>query len=137
METPRSFPTLTPYIVVKGAEAAIEFYQKALGATVREVMKTPDDKVMNAQLEIGDSVLMLNDEFPDYGSFGPSPDAPSAVTIHISSKNIDADFQRAVDAGAIVTMPLENMFWGDRYGQFKCPFGHSWSMGQPISEIAG
>ncbi len=135
MDTERSFPTLTPYIVVKGAEAAIDFYQKALGATVREVMKGEDGKIMNAQLDIGDSVLMLNDEFPDYGVFAPGPDAPNFVTIHISSKSIDADFQRALDAGATVTMPLENQFWGDRYGQFRCPFGHHWSMGQAVSEL--
>jgi len=126
------FPTLTPYIVVRDAKEAIAFYEKAFGAKTRNVANSPDGKVMNAQLVIGDSVLMLNDEFPDYGSFGPQPGDRIPVTIHISSKSVDADFQRAIDAGAEVTMPLEDQFWGDRYGQLKDPFGYNWSMGQKV-----
>ncbi|MEQ1822226.1 MAG: VOC family protein [Fimbriimonadaceae bacterium] len=130
------FPTLTPYIVVRDAKAAIAFYERALGAVARNVSFVPEtDMVMNAQLVIGDSVLMLNDEFPDYGSFGPQEGSKNPVTIHINSKDVDTDFQRAVDAGAEVTMPLADMFWGDRYGAFKCPFGHNWSMGQKIREM--
>ncbi|MCW5936913.1 MAG: VOC family protein [Fimbriimonadaceae bacterium] len=128
------FPTLTPYLVVDDAMAAIDFYQKALGAQVVDVMKGEDGKVMNAQLKVGDSMLMLNDEYPDYGALGPKHYSGSSVTIHISSKAVDADFQRAVDAGATVTMPLEDQFWGDRYGQFIDPFGHKWSMGQNAEE---
>lgn len=132
----RHFPTLTPYLVVRNAMEAIDFYQKALGAKVRDVSKTPEgDKVMNAQLEIGDSVLMLNDEFPDYGSTAPQPGERVHTTIHINSKNIDADWQRAVDAGVQVTMPLADMFWGDRYGQFTCPYGYRWSMGQHVRDM--
>lgn len=127
-----TFPTLTPYIVVKDAAAAIAFYEKALGAKVRDVSNGPDGKVMNAQLVIGDSVLMLNDEYPEYGSTAPAPGDRVFVTIHISSKSVDADWQRAVDAGVQVTMPLEDMFWGDRYGQFTCPFGYKWSMSQRV-----
>jgi len=131
------FPTLTPYLVVDGAKAAIEFYQKALGAEVVDVSYVPNtEQVMNAQLRIGDSMLMLNDEFPDWGSVGPKKIGGSAVTIHISSKNIDADFQRAIDAGAEVTMPLADMFWGDRYGSFVDPFGHKWSMGQHMRDLS-
>jgi uncharacterized glyoxalase superfamily protein PhnB len=128
------FPTLTPYIVVRDAQAAIAFYEKALGARTRNVAKDENGKVMNAQLVIGDSVLMLNDEFPDWGSVGPQPGDRIPFTIHISSKDIDADWERAVDAGVEVTMELENQFWGDRYGQFTCPFGYRWSMGQKIGE---
>lgn len=127
------FTTLTPYIVVRDAKAAMAFYEKALGAKTRNVANTPDGKVMNAQLVIGDSVLMLNDEFPDYGAVGPQPGERMPVTIHIQSKDIEADWQRAIDAGAEVTMPLADQFWGDRYGQFKDPFGYSWSMGQKIA----
>jgi PhnB protein len=126
------FTTLTPYIVVRDAKAAMAFYEKALGAKTRNVANTPDGKVMNAQLVIGDSVLMLNDEFPDYGALGPQQGERMPVTIHINSKDIEADWQRAIDAGAEVTMPLADQFWGDRYGQFKDPFGYSWSMGQKI-----
>lgn len=130
------FPTLTPYLVVDDAKAAIEFYQKALGAEVVSVANVPDsDKVMNAQLRIGDSMLMLNDEFPDWGSVGPKNIGGSAVTIHVNSQDIDNDFQRAIDAGGEVTMPLADMFWGDRYGSFTDPFGHKWSMGQQMREL--
>ncbi len=129
------FPTLTPYIVVSNAQEAIAFYQEALGAVARNVALTPDgSKVMNAQLVIGDSVLMINDEFPDYGSFGPQPGDKIFVTIHIQSKDIDADWARAEKAGVQVTMPLADMFWGDRYGQFTCRYGYKWSMGQRIHE---
>lgn len=112
----------------------MEWYQKALGATVLDVSHVPDtDKIMNAQLMIGNSRLMLNDEFPDYGALGPKKTGSTSVTIHIESDDIDNDWQRIVDAGAEVTMPLDNMFWGMRYGQFKDPFGHSWSIGQQTS----
>jgi PhnB protein len=135
-KTEYEFPTLTPYIVVKGADAAIEFYQKAFGAEVIEVMRGEDGKVMNAQLKFGTSVLMLNDEYPEYGSFAPAKDVPLPFSIHIRSFAVDADFQKAIDAGAIVAMPLENQFWGDRFGMLTDPFGHKWSLGQPVSELS-
>ncbi|MBN9504330.1 MAG: hypothetical protein BGO01_08435 [Armatimonadetes bacterium 55-13] len=128
------FPRLTPYIVTKDAAAAIAFYEKAFGAVARDIAKTPDgSKIMNAQLVFGNSVLMLNDEFPEYGAFGPQPDAPLPITIHIDSQNVDAEWERAVAAGCEVTMPLADMFWGDRYGQLRCPFGYRWSMGQKVA----
>lgn len=130
------FPTITPYIVVKDAEAAIAFYEKAFGARVRDVARTPDGKVANAQLEIGDSVLMLNDEFPDFKVIAPQAGDRVHVTIHIQSRDIESDWKRAVDAGVQVTTPLADQFWGDRYGQFTCPFGYKWSMGQPIEQAA-
>ena len=134
-KTEDDYPTLTPYIVVKGADAAIEFYQKAFGAEVIEVMRGEDGKVMNAQLKFGTSVLMLNDEYPEYGSFAPAKDVPLPFSIHIRSFAVDADFQKAIDAGATVAMPLENQFWGDRFGMLTDPFGHKWSLGQPVSEL--
>lgn len=135
MMNENTFPTLTPYLVVRNAQEAIAFYERAFGAVTRNVAKAPDGKVMNAQLVFGDSVLMLNDEFPDYGSFGPKEDERVPVTIHISSKNIDAEFQRAIDAGCTVTMPLEDQFWGDRYGSMRDPFGYNWSMGQKVKNV--
>lgn len=135
-KTEDDYPTLTPYIVVKGADAAIEFYQKAFGAEVIEVMRGEDGKVMNAQLKFGTSVLMLNDEYPEYGSFAPAKDVPLPFSIHIRSFAVDSDFQKAIDAGAIVAMPLENQFWGDRFGMLTDPFGHKWSLGQPVSELS-
>ncbi len=130
---PNGLPTLTPYIVVHNGAEAIEFYQRAFGAEVVSVMKTEEgDKVMNAQLKFGDSMLMLNDEFPDWGVFGAKTLGKNPVTIHISCEDIDAEFQRAVDAGCTIKTPLEDQFWGDRYGQVEDPFGYAWSLGQPI-----
>ncbi|MFZ4506474.1 MAG: VOC family protein [Fimbriimonas sp.] len=130
------FPTLTPYLVVSSADEAIAFYTKALGAVVRgPIERTEDGRVLNVQLEIGDSILMLNDAFPEYGSAAPKPGDSVFITIHIASTNIQADWDRAVAAGVEVTMPLDDMFWGDRYGQFRDPFGYKWSIGQPIDTI--
>ena len=128
------FNTLSPYIVVDGAEKAIEFYKKAFGAQVVDISKGPDGKVMNAQLKIGNSMLMLNDEFPDWGSVGPNKLGGSPVTIHLSVENVDDVWKRATDAGAEITMPLADQFWGDRYGSVRDPFGHKWSMSTHIAD---
>lgn len=130
------FHTLTPYLIVDGAAAAIDLYQRALGADVMSVAKTPDGKVMNAQLRIGDSMLMLNDEFPDYGAIGPKKIGNTAVTIHIYTNDVDALWKRAVDAGFEVRMPLDNQPWGDRYGSLADPFGHSWSMATHVEDVS-
>ena len=87
---------------------------------------------MNAQLKLGDSFLMLNDEFPDYGSIGPKPGESLPVTIHLSVDDVNVSFAQAVAAGLEIVMPLEDQFWGDRYGQLKDRFGYLWSMGSPI-----
>lgn len=133
---PEGFHTLTPYIVVDGAAAAIELYKKALGAELVSSSPTPDGKIMNAQLRIGNSMLMLNDEFPDYGVTGPAKIGGTAVTMHMYVEDVDAAWQQAVDAGFQVAMPLENQFWGDRYGQLKDPFGHSWSLASRMEEVS-
>ena len=128
------FPRLTPYIVVHNAKEAIDFYQRALGAEVVEVMEH-EGKVMNAQLKFGDSMLMLNDEYPEYGTVSAKTMGMNPVTIHVLSHDIDNEFQRAVDAGCEVTMPLADMFWGDRFGTLLDPFGYKWSFGQALSEL--
>lgn len=133
---PDGFHSLTPYLVVKNAAKAIDFYKEAFGA--EEIYRScvhGTDQVMNAQLRIGSSLLMLNDEFPDFGSFGPSDERPSSVTIHIFVEDVDTVFAQAVNAGAEVTMPVDNMFWGDRYGSLKDPFGHRWSIGTRIEDV--
>ena len=129
------FPRITPYIVTHSAKEAIAFYERAFGATTINVMETPDGKVMNAQLQFGDSMLMLNDEFPDYGALSAKTLGANAVTFHLLSHDVDNEFQRAVDAGCEVMMPLADMFWGDRFGQVKDPFGYKWSFGQTLSEL--
>ncbi len=133
---PDGFHSLTPYLVCRNAAKAIEFYKKAFGA--EEIYRNcvhGTDRIMNAQLRIGNSILMLNDEFPDFGSLGPSDERPSSVTIHLYVEDVDAVFGRAVKAGAEVTMPVDDMFWGDRFGSLKDPFGHKWSIGTRIEDL--
>jgi PhnB protein len=127
---PEGFHTLTPHLVVKGAEQAIEFYQKALGAQVLGKHAGPGGKIIHALLQIGDSKLMLADEFPEFGSM--APETPASTSIHIYLDNVDTAWARAVAAGATVKMPLMDQFWGDRYGQITDPFGHSWSLGSRV-----
>ncbi len=123
---------LTPHLAVKGAVAALEFYTKAFGA--RELIRMPAEdgqRLMHAHMEINGASLMLADWFPEYGPGGDMP-VPGAVTLHLQVKDPDFWFNRAVAAGAEILMPLADQFWGDRYGQVKDPFGHSWSIGAPI-----
>jgi len=125
---PDGFHSLTPYLTVKDAPRAIEFYQQAFGAEVRGIHCTPDGKIMNADLKIGDSILLLNEEFPGMGPKSPQSIGDSPVTIHIYVEDVDKLFSQAQAAGAKASMPLMDMFWGDRYGQLTDPFGHRWSM---------
>jgi PhnB protein len=126
---PAGFHTLTPYLVVRDATSAIEFYKKALGAQTRAVHYAPGGKVMNAELMIGNSIVMLNEEFPEMGVLSPLGRGGTSVTIHIFCPNVDAVFNRAIAAGAKVRMPVMDMFWGDRYGSLEDPYGHMWSIG--------
>jgi PhnB protein len=126
---PDGFHTLTPHLTVRDANRAIEFYKQAFAAEVLHVAPAPGGKVLHAALKIGDSMLMLNDEFPEYGgTLAPSATGGSGVTVHIYLENVDAAFERAVSAGATVKMPLMDQFWGDRYGTLMDPFGHKWSL---------
>jgi uncharacterized glyoxalase superfamily protein PhnB len=125
---PEGMHTVTPHLICAGAADALEFYRKAFGAIELTRMPGPDGKLMHASMRIGDSVLMINDEMPDWGSFGPKHLKGSPVTIHLYVENADAFFEKAVRAGAKVTMPLDDMFWGDRYGKVEDPFGHQWSI---------
>ncbi|MFI5323452.1 MAG: VOC family protein [Thermodesulfobacteriota bacterium] len=126
---PEGMNTVTPHLVCKGAAQAIEFYKEAFGAEERGRLSTPDGKnVLHAALRIGDSVIMLADEFLDWGSVGPETLKGTPVVIHLYVEDADSVFDQAVKAGATVTMPLEDMFWGDRYGKLRDPFGHSRSI---------
>ena len=133
---PDGFHTITPYLVVKDAVKAIGFYKNAFGAQEMCTSKTDDGKVMNAQLRIGDSVIMLNEEFPEHGCLGPSKENPSPVTINLYVKNVDEAYDQAISAGAEATMPVSNMFWGDRYGALKDPFGHNWSIATHVEDLS-
>jgi len=133
---PEHYHTLTPYMTVRDASRAIEFYKKAFGATERGVMKGPDGKVMHAELMIGDSILMLGDEFPEYGAVSPQSTGNSSMGLHIYVKDVDEAFDRAVKAGAQVEMPVSEQFWGDRYGKLKDPFGHKWSIATHTKDLS-
>ena len=135
---PEGYHTVTPHLVINGAEKAIEFYQKAFGAKpLGGVFRSPDGKVAHAELQIGDSRIMLADEFPGTGA-DSAPQTLGGTTGHlfIYTDNVDRLFDQAVKAGATVSMPLMNQFWGDRYGQVKDPFGHVWAFGQHVEDIA-
>ena len=125
---PDGFHSLTPHIVVKGAAKAMDFYKKAFGAEELGRHAMPDGSIMHALMRIGDSMLMLNDEFPQMGAKGPATIGGTPVTLHIYVQDVDKSWQQAVAAGATVTMPLADQFWGDRYGIVTDPFGHHWSI---------
>jgi uncharacterized glyoxalase superfamily protein PhnB len=133
---PEGYHTLTPFLTVRDAERAIEFYKNAFGAESRGVMKGPDGKVMHAEIKIGDSVIMMSDEFPDFGSVSPQGLGGSPMGLHIYVEDVDASFDRAVKAGAQVEMPVMDQFWGDRYGRLKDPFGHKWSIATHTKDLS-
>lgn len=127
-------PTLSgiaPYLTVRGAKDAAEFYTRAFGAEeVRRLEADDGERLMHCHLRINGADLMFSDEFPEYG--GALGDGPRGVTLHLAVDDADFWWARAVEAGATVSMPLEDQFWGDRYGKLRDPFGHSWSIGAPI-----
>jgi PhnB protein len=135
---PAGFHTITPHLCVEGAAQAIEFYKAAF--TAEEVCRspTPDGRLMHAELRIGDSMIFVNDDFPEFSGKASSAKAlgGSPVTIHICTADCDGDIQRAVDAGATLTMPPTDMFWGDRYGKVTCPFGHHWSFSTRVRDVS-
>jgi PhnB protein len=135
---PEGYHTLTPVLTVNGGAEAIDFYVRAFGARELNRAVAPDgQRIWHAELEIGDSRLMLTDEFPDMGgTLGPKAWGGTAVSIHIYVDDVDALVERAVRAGATLTMPLENQFWGDRYGKLTDPFGHSWGVASHVEDVS-
>ncbi|GAB4368981.1 MAG: VOC family protein [Elainellaceae cyanobacterium] len=132
---PKQYHTITPHLTVRNAEAAIEFYKKAFRAEELYRMPNPDGEgILHAELKIGDSHLFLNDEFPDMDGIAATTLGGTPVTIHLSVDDVDAWFEQAVRAGAAIAIPLEDMFWGDRYGKVVDPFGHHWSLSSPIGD---
>jgi PhnB protein len=126
-EIPKGFHTVTPYLTVTDSARAIDFYKRAFGAEEVSRLDTPEGKVAHAEIKIGDSIIMLSDEMPGWGR-SPQSLGGTAVEIMLYVKDVDRVFQQAIDAGAKVTMPVSDMFWGDRYGRVTDPFGHSWSL---------
>ncbi len=134
---PSGHHAITPHLVIKGASHAIEFYKKAFGAKELTRMPSTDKdgvtKLMHGEVQIGDSRLFLSDEFPEWGVTGPGASSP--VTIHLYVTDADAAFAQAVEAGAKVSMPLMDAFWGDRYGKLVDPFGHHWSISEHLEDL--
>lgn len=121
-----------PYLTVKGGNAALDFYSRAFGAQVEYRAYGEDGaRIMHARFRVNGGALLLSDDFPEFHGGKESP-PPHGVTIHLEVDDADEWWKRAVDAGATVVMPLEDQFWGDRYGQLRDPFGHTWSIGSPI-----
>ncbi len=133
---PTGYHTLTPYMTVRDAARAIEFYKQAFGAVERGAMKGPDGKIMHAELIIGDSIVMLADEQPQFGALSPQSTGGAGMGLHIYVEDVDSAFDRAVQAGAKVEMPVGDMFWGDRYGKLADPFGHKWSIATHKADLS-
>ena len=132
---PAGYEGVTPYLVVTDAAAAIEFYKKAFGAQELLRMPMPDGKrLMHAEIKIAGAPVMLADEFPEFGSMSPTTLGASPVTMHLYVEDVDAAFEQAVAAGATVTMPPADMFWGDRFGKLSDPFGHIWSLATHVKD---
>jgi PhnB protein len=134
---PRGFHTVTPSLVVRNAAQAIDFYKKALGAKELMRMPTPDGKIGHAELQLGDSIIFVSDEFPNMGvSKSPQTLGGCTGTLNLYVEDVDKTFQRAVDAGGKTAMPVADMFWGDRYGTFIDPFGHTWGVGTHKEDLS-
>ena len=133
---PEGMRTITPHLVCAGAANAIEFYKKAFGAVEEWRLPAPDGKIMHARIRIGDSAVMLVDEMPQCGALGPKALKGTPVTIHLYVDDADAMAARAVKAGATLKFPVDDMFWGDRYGVLEDPFGHSWSVATHVRDLS-
>jgi PhnB protein len=132
---PEGYHTLTPYLAVDDAGKAIEFYKRAFGAAERVRMPTEDGKVAHAELEIGDSLIMLSDQFPQATVKPPKEIGGTSSGVFMYTENVDETVQQAIDAGATITMPVEDMFWGDRFGKVTDPFGHEWQIATHVEDL--
>jgi PhnB protein len=132
---PDGYPQVTPYLIVNGAAAAIDFYGKVLGATERMRMPSPGGKIGHAEMEIGSSLIMLADEHPEMGIRGPKTIGGTPVTIMVYVEDVDSVFERALAEGATSSRDVEDQFYGDRSGQFEDPFGHRWSVATHVEDV--
>jgi PhnB protein len=132
---PEGYHTVTPYLTVDDAAKAIEYYKKAFGAKERVRMDAPGGKIGHAELEIGDSLVMLSDPFPQASTAPPKELGSTSVSIFMYVEDVDAVVKKAVDAGATVTMEIADQFWGDRFGSVQDPFGHVWSIATHVEDV--
>ncbi|TAM84010.1 MAG: VOC family protein [Acidobacteria bacterium] len=133
---PEGYNSVTPYLIVKGAAKAIEFYKQAFGATETLRMPQPDGRIVHAELKIGDSTIMLADEFPERNIRGPESLGGTPVMIHLYIDGVDAVAKRAVALGAKEIRPVQNQFYGDRSGIFADPFGHQWNISTHVEDLS-
>jgi PhnB protein len=132
---PEGYRTITPYLAVHDAAEAIEYYKKAFGAKERGRMDAPGGKIGHAELEIGDSLVMLSDPFPQASTRTPSELGGTSASIFMYVEDVDAVVKKAVDEGATITMEVSDQFWGDRFGSVKDPFGHMWSIATHVEDV--
>ena len=133
---PKGYRTVTPYLTIRGAADALAFYAQAFGAKEKVRMSMPDGSIMHAEIQIGDSMVMIAEENPGWGTTSPQTLGGNATSVMLYVKDCDAFVARAVGAGAKVTRPLENQFWGDRYGQVQDPYGHKWSVATHVEDVS-
>jgi len=132
---PEGYHTVTPYLAVDRAAEAIEYYKKAFGAKERGRMEAPDGTIGHAELEIGDSLVMLSDPFPQATTRTPKELGGTSASVFMYVEDVDAVVKQAVEAGATVTMEVEDQFWGDRFGTVQDPFGHLWSIATHVEDV--
>jgi PhnB protein len=132
---PDDYPRVMPYLIVDGASEAIDFYCSVLGATERVRMPAPGDKVGHAELDVGDSLIMLADEAPEMDAIGPRSVGGTPVTLYVYVDDVDSVFDAAIEAGAKSLQPVEDKFYGDRSGQFEDPFGHRWGIASHVEDV--
>ena len=133
---PEGYPSLSPYLIVRDGAAAIDFYQKVFGATLRMKLDAPGGRIGHAELEIGNGLVMLADEHPEIGARGPRAFGGSPVGLHLYIEDVDAVVARAVAAGATLVHPVEDKFYGDRMGTIEDPFGHRWYVTTHIEDVS-
>ena len=134
---PSGYHSVTPYIIVDGGAQAIEFYTKAFGAEEMMRMPGPEGRIMHAEIRIGDSPVMLADEFPDMGAKGPKAFGGSPTSLMIYVEDVDAVFGRALEAGATEVRAVQDQFYGDRSGTLTDPFGHQWTIATHVEDVSG
>lgn len=127
--------TITPHLTVNDSKKAAEFYKKAFNAEILNIAEMPDGKVIHAEMKIGDSHVFMADEFPQMGCLGPAARGGSSTSLCISVVDVDKAWKQATDAGCTVMMPLDNQFWGDRYGVVVDPFGHVWELCTHVEDV--
>ena len=133
---PEGYHTVTPYLILKNAAAAIEFYKKAFGAVELFRMEAPGGKIGHAEIKIGDSHVMLADEYPDMGYRGPESLGGTAVSLMVYVADVDKIYPRAIAAGGKELRPLQNQFYGDRSGTLSDPFGHVWTISSHVEDVS-